>query len=296
MKPHHVAGLILVLIIGSLIWIQSPEAEDPGTTHAKPEQVFVASSRDKASIPWNIRGLKSPPKGGNPNREDPALRRSQPETTSGSMATIRVFGNTSVSAELIAAHITVPGDTARDEIEALIWNQVSALFTSLGLVGTAIRRLEMGDGNPPTIELEIEEGEFYRYGTVGLAGDGETILGSYPLPESGDPVNYPRINDFRAQLKNRFADLGYLDAEVVPNIRPDHGSGTLDLTLHVTQGQRYLVGRISAPAGLFLPLQPGDYYLQSLLRAYLESQGISAERLLIDKDADSSQVHLTIAP
>ena len=296
MRFFRVLGLLLAAALGTLIWAWYPTGENAGIGPAKQAGGFLASSQDEAAIPWNRRSHQAQRRRSSQVDEEPELRRSQPGPGSDSMATIRVFGNKSVSAELIAAHIAVPGDTARDEIEALIWNQISSLFTSLGLIGTTIKRLEIGEGEPPNILLEIEEGKFFRYGAVGITGDGEIISATDQLPKAGEPVNYPQINDLRALLQERLADLGYLDAQVVPSIRPDYSLGILDLMLQITHGQRYSVGRISAPAGLSLPLQPGDYYLQGLLFAYLESQGIAAELIRIESDPQSGEVYVTIGP
>ena len=298
-KIASTAVLVLVLVAAGIMWFEARSPDDPYHQGVLPGAYggrFVPSSTDEADGPSGIRQRSSSTETG--RLESPDLKRSSLEAAEQqSDARIRVSGNKSLSAELIAGNISIPPGATREEIVAMIHNQVVGLYHSLGFIPTEVSHLEIHDGDPPTIELSINEGSFRRFGNVELQGDTAGIQDTSLLPKQGDAVDYSQVKQSRAVFQNQLADLGYLDATVVPVVTSDAIAGTMDFTLNINKGPRYTVGQITAPPGVYLPLQPGDFFLQGLLRAYLESIGInSLASLHISKDPATGLVDISIDP
>jgi outer membrane protein insertion porin family len=98
------------------------------------------------------------------------------------------------------------------------------------------------------ISIPIEEGDQFRIGKFEVLGvetfDQEIVKRSYNLLE-GDIVNYTRLKEATDRLKELYSTLGFLDMDARPDINPDMQNLTVDITINVTEGRRYLVDQIN---------------------------------------------------
>lgn len=97
------------------------------------------------------------------------------------------------------------------------------------------------------ILIEIEEGEQYRVGTLGVSGDllqpEEKLIQGLPLQE-GDVFSRKQLRDSILALTDLYADKGYAYANVVPLTQKREDRLTIDLNLEVEQGVQVHVERI----------------------------------------------------
>jgi len=97
------------------------------------------------------------------------------------------------------------------------------------------------------IDIPIQEGEQYRIGEFSIVGaeqfNEQFIRNVYQL-ETGDVANYTILKDATDQLKEFYSDLGYLDMDARPDIRPNREERTVDVNISISEGTRYIVNRI----------------------------------------------------
>ncbi len=98
------------------------------------------------------------------------------------------------------------------------------------------------------ITIPIEEGEQFRIGKFDIVGvqtfDKEVVRRGYLLQE-GDIVNYTQLKESTDKLKELYSTLGFLDMNALPDINPDLQAKTVDITINVTEGKRYIVDQIN---------------------------------------------------
>lgn len=97
------------------------------------------------------------------------------------------------------------------------------------------------------ITIPIEEGEQFSIGEFSIAGaeqfNEEFIRNVYKL-DTGDVANYTILKESTDSLKDFYSDLGYLDMDARPDIRPNMATRTVDVNISITEGTRYVVNRI----------------------------------------------------
>lgn len=97
------------------------------------------------------------------------------------------------------------------------------------------------------IDIPIEEGEQFRIGDFNIVGaeqfNEDFIRNVYRL-KTGDVANYTLLKDATDELKDFYSDLGYLDMDARPDIRPNMDTRTVDVNISITEGTRYIVNRI----------------------------------------------------
>jgi outer membrane protein insertion porin family len=98
------------------------------------------------------------------------------------------------------------------------------------------------------VTFDIQEGDQYRYGDVSATGDlieesvEKTIEGV--SAESGEVFSGSELREDSLVVSEKFGDIGYAFANVVPNTRVDPDSKTVGITYDVTQGELVHVDRI----------------------------------------------------
>ncbi len=97
------------------------------------------------------------------------------------------------------------------------------------------------------ITIPIEEGDEFRIGEFNIVGaeqfNEDFIRNVYRL-KTGDVANYTLLKDATDELKDFYSDLGYLDMDARPDIRPNMDARTVDVNISITEGTRYIVNRI----------------------------------------------------
>jgi outer membrane protein insertion porin family len=97
------------------------------------------------------------------------------------------------------------------------------------------------------ITFSVEEGEEYRVGKVDFSGDllyrTEELLEGIELIE-GDVFNTDVLRRETLRFTEKYSDLGYAFANVVPQPIIHDDSKTVDITFEVDKGQRVYIGNI----------------------------------------------------
>jgi outer membrane protein insertion porin family len=86
----------------------------------------------------------------------------------------------------------------------------------------------------------IQEGPLYRLDELSVEGvtlfprsEIHAAMGARP----GDPAGTAAIRDITGRLHDYYGSRGYLRTEVVPDVRPDHASHTVDLVFRIAEGR-----------------------------------------------------------
>jgi len=111
-----------------------------------------------------------------------------------------------------------------------------------GLPGIRQERLEY------RITVRVIEGEQYRFSGFRVEGvekvDKERVLTKYKV-KVGEIVDYVSLSKANEQVKRLYGELGFLDMELIPEMRPQYDQRTVDLTIRIREGGRYLVRQIN---------------------------------------------------
>jgi len=97
------------------------------------------------------------------------------------------------------------------------------------------------------IRIPITEGPVYRLGKVEVKGAttlGSEARGLYADFKSGQVANLPAIRKANEELRRMYARRGFLDMELSPEMRPDDQHQAIDISIQITEGERYLLGRL----------------------------------------------------
>lgn len=98
------------------------------------------------------------------------------------------------------------------------------------------------------IMIPIEEGDQFRVGKFEVNGvqtfSQAVVQRSFGAKE-GDVLNYTQMKDSVDKLKELYSTLGFLDMDARPEIDPHMGTKTVDVTISVTEGKRYIVNQIN---------------------------------------------------
>lgn len=98
------------------------------------------------------------------------------------------------------------------------------------------------------ITIPITEGPVYRIGKFEVKGTttlSDEVRGFYGDFKSGQIANLPAVRKANDQVRKTYARRGYLDMELVPEMRPDQEHETIDILIQVTEGDRYLLGQLN---------------------------------------------------
>jgi outer membrane protein insertion porin family len=97
------------------------------------------------------------------------------------------------------------------------------------------------------ITVPIVEGEQYRYESFTVEGvdrlRDQGIESLYRM-RAGQTVDYVELRRANDQAKRIYAERGYLDMELIPELRPDFEGRTVRATVRIREAGRYLVGKI----------------------------------------------------
>jgi len=111
-----------------------------------------------------------------------------------------------------------------------------------GLPGVRRQHLEY------RITIRLVEGEQFRYSGFRLEGvekaDRNEILAKYHA-RPGQIVDFVALSKANEQVKRLYGDLGFLDMDLIPEMRPQYDQRTIDFTIRIREGGRYLVGQIN---------------------------------------------------
>ena len=98
------------------------------------------------------------------------------------------------------------------------------------------------------ITIPIEEGAQYHWEKFEIEGvenfNQQALQEGYRI-SPGDVVNYTRLKENNDELKKLYSRFGYLDMEIIPELKLDRETQTLEATLRVTEGKQYIVNRIT---------------------------------------------------
>jgi outer membrane protein insertion porin family len=98
------------------------------------------------------------------------------------------------------------------------------------------------------ITVPIIEGEQYRYESFAVEGvdrlSDQGIEAEYRV-RPGQWVDYVELRQANDRVKRVYAERGYLDMELIPELRPDFQKRTVQATVRIHEGGRYLVGKLN---------------------------------------------------
>jgi outer membrane protein insertion porin family len=99
------------------------------------------------------------------------------------------------------------------------------------------------------IAFDVQEGKKYKVGKVTVAGDLidndiETTIDGIKA-ESGEDFGAAKIREDAFIISEKFTDIGYAFANVVPNTRINREEGTIDLEYQIDKGKIVTINRIS---------------------------------------------------
>jgi len=111
-----------------------------------------------------------------------------------------------------------------------------------GLPGLRRERLEY------RIAIRITEGEQFRYSGFRIEGvekvEQDRVLSKYKA-KPGDIVDFVALSSANEQVKRLYGELGFLDMDLAPQMRPQYDQKTVDVTIRIREGVRYIVRQIN---------------------------------------------------
>ncbi len=140
------------------------------------------------------------------------------------------------------------GEVNRDEIEEDI-NRLTAYYRSLGFFRAKIgRELSFNEEqNWLTLTFVIDEGPRYAVRNIAFIGNSkfstDELNGRLEL-NPGDYFSQTQMALDVAKVREKYGRIGYVFADVDPDMRFDEEPGQLDLVYKITEGERYRAGRI----------------------------------------------------
>ncbi|HXK60790.1 MAG TPA: outer membrane protein assembly factor BamA [Acidobacteriota bacterium] len=120
--------------------------------------------------------------------------------------------------------------------------RVELIETEGGIPGLQRRRLEY------RITVPIVEGEQFRYSGFRVEGvervEKEKVTDKYEAA-AGKIVDFVSLGQANEKVKKLYSERGFLDMELIPEMRPDFDKRLVDLTIRIHEGGRYLVDEIN---------------------------------------------------
>jgi outer membrane protein insertion porin family len=98
------------------------------------------------------------------------------------------------------------------------------------------------------ITIPVFEGEQYRYSGFSVSGANRIPLASLErlfAVQPGEIVDFSEVRRAVQETQRIYSRQGYLDMEVIPEVRPDVAARTVHLQVTVREGSRYIVRQIN---------------------------------------------------
>lgn len=99
-----------------------------------------------------------------------------------------------------------------------------------------------------TVTFDIREGNQFTIRYVSVPGDDlfeEDELLEHVFVESGKPFSQSKIVKSIERLKTQWGEIGYIYADVYPQVVPNEETNEVDITFHAEKGKRMFVNRIN---------------------------------------------------
>jgi outer membrane protein insertion porin family len=97
------------------------------------------------------------------------------------------------------------------------------------------------------VEIPIEAGDQYHLGELKVSNCGvmscEKIAAMFGMTK-GDVLNYKRVKNTIEAIKKGYGDLGFIDADLIPEQTPHPDTKTVDLSFDLEPGKQFTVHRI----------------------------------------------------
>lgn len=205
--------------------------------------------------------------------------------------TIRFVGNTAIEEDDLKdametqerwwlSWLTDRGAYQEDVLELDV-ERIKAAYKDKGYMDVKVRQPQVTlvkENEYLDIMIEIDEGEQYRVGTVGIKGDllksSDELLKKVSLKE-GDVFNRSEVHKSIERLTDLYADDGYANANVAPLSYKNDDALTIDLMFDVEQGVKVYIERIQVRGNTRtrdkvvrreIPIAEGDQYSASKIK------------------------------
>lgn len=258
------------------------------------KSVEIAATRDSTS---------PGPSGGGTRNRTPAGFKPDGSPSAGRRATYRFTfeGNRSFSARVLVSALRLTAEPQEEDVLAEnISGDLRDFYISHGFVRFKVVELDIDPGSPTDVFCEVSEGPQFTFGSISAMTSDESISRTFEDAASvGSPADLVRMKRLDRQLKEQYQGDGYFDFKT--SVEFAMAADTLDFTVKVDAGQRYLVGRVSVPAGAFPDLAPleglsGQPYSRSVIEFYLDKAGLPWEAVQLRKDSWDAVVDIEINP
>lgn len=111
-----------------------------------------------------------------------------------------------------------------------------------GVPGIRHERLEY------RVTIRLIEGEQFRYSGFRIEGvqkvDKKEVADKYQA-RVGEIVDFAALTKANNEVKRLYGEFGFLDMELIPEMRPQYDQRTVDFTIRIREGGRYLVRQIN---------------------------------------------------
>lgn len=151
----------------------------------------------------------------------------------------------------------------KDEVFAEDKDRLADFYREAGYIDFAIRKVEFlpveGRKNRIIIKFHLQEGVQYRVGRVQFEGNklfsteeiragmrvrvGRRVLKGLSMGP-GEIFTPGGLDRDRKGILDLYGARGYIDAKVIPELRPNTAAGTMDITYRITEGQKSYIERI----------------------------------------------------
>jgi len=151
------------------------------------------------------------------------------------------------------------GELDRKQID-LDKERLESYYHSLGFfrarIGCTLEEYQFSDKRDwISLKFVIDEGPRYAVRNLSIVGNEKIVtedLQALLKLTPGEPFHQDRMTEGENAIKDRYGAVGYVFADVKPEIRFLEEPGQLDLVYKITEGERYRVGKIE-------PKILGDY-------------------------------------
>ncbi len=98
------------------------------------------------------------------------------------------------------------------------------------------------------IDITLYEGELTRVEGIEIFGNSvysDSLLKKKAVLKQDDPLEQEKIDQSAKNITNYYADNGYIEVEVSPDVNANKETGGAIVDFHVTEGERFTIGEIS---------------------------------------------------
>ena len=177
----------------------------------------------------------------------------RPSRTLPSVAQVSFQGNELLSQEVLREAIlpTAVGSLyTEDRFREILTSAIRPLYEARGRLRVAFNLKTEPDSKVKGLDVTVtvEEGETYALGKVAI--DGTTPIKPDDLIKAGEfktgeTANFDRVNDGLEKIRKTLRHAGYMQADVTFRRRIDDDHRKVDLTLWVTPGSQYMMGKLT---------------------------------------------------